>query len=298
MLFRWLLPKDGGGSTRRYLEFRKQMLLRQALSKDIHPFLPITLFDFTRPDDAMDARRVHQKDKGGWRISDDGVIGGFSESSAKLIRSKAELFKYTSAPSRTTTDDADCDVTDDDNDDNDDDAEPHHADGNNNNQFTPYIKWSGRIDTTPGFTDRSGFASLRSPRFPLQGANLRGMYDALEITCRSDGRFYTLNLKVATALPDDLYQGYLQETHVVKDPMGNLSGRFDTLILPFSDFAYKSMGGQRAIQHVLDKNICIESVGLALMDGVNGDFQFDLVRIRVVNLLDGKVYEESNDDTA
>jgi hypothetical protein len=279
MIFRWLLPKDGGGAMRRYVRFREAMLRRQFESKDMEPYFPITLFDFRQPDDALDAKRVHEKDQDAWRISDDGVIGGFSQSSARLIRSKAELFRYATGQAT-----------------KDEDIEDEYLSSmGSKSSFTPFIKWKGTIDTTIGLTSnvqRSGFAALRSPQFPMEGANLKGMYQALEITCRSDARLYTLNLKVATAFPDDIYQGYLQQPHVRFDPMGNLAGPFDTLILPFTEFALTSMGREREIHRELDDKVCIESIGFALIDGQNGEFQFDLARIRVVNLQNGRVYED------
>lgn len=245
-------------------------MARQALSKDMNPYLPITLYDFSREDDAVDAERIQEKDQDAWRISDDRVIGGFSQSSATLIRS-----------------------------DNNNNAEKNKNETKDNNHFLPFIRWSGTIDTTIGLTSnvqRSGFAALRSPQFPMDGANLKGMYDALELTCRSDGRLYTVNLKVSTAFPDDIYQGYLKDSNATFDSDGNLSSPFDTLVLPFEDFTLSKMGGTREVSRELDDKICIESVGVALMDGEDGDFQFDLARIRVVNLLDGKVYDEKKPD--
>ena len=266
---------------RRYVRFREAMLRRRLESKDMDPFRPITLFDFANADDAVDAKRVHEKDQDAWRISDDSVIGGFSRSSARLIRSKAEFFRYASGL------------------DDDDDQEAMEASAKEE-LFTPFIKWKGTIDTTIGLSSnvqRSGFAALRSPQFPMDGANLRGMYDALEITCRSDGRLYTVNLKVATAFPDDIYQGYLQQSQCRLDPLGNLAGPLTSLILPFSEFTLTSMGREREIHRELDDKICIESIGLALFDGQSGGFQLDLARIRVVNLLDdGRVYEGPNDE--
>ena len=295
MVFRWLLPKDGGGAMRRYVRFRETMLRRKFESKDMDPYRPISLFDLAQADDAADAKRIHEKKEqpDAWRFSDDRVIGGFSQSLAKLIRSKAEFFRFASG----------LDDTDDPEEgDNDNTESMAVATSAKEEHFTPFIKWKGTIDTTIGLSSnvqRSGFAALRSPQFPMDGANLQGMYEALEITCRSDGRLYTVNLKVATAFPDDIYQGYLQQhpSQCRLDPMGNLAGPFVSLILPFSEFALTSMGREREIHRELDDKICIESIGVALIDGQSGGFQLDLARIRVVNLLeDGRVYEGTLDD--
>lgn len=161
-MFRWFLPKDGGGHVRRYLRFRKEVLNRIMNSKDRYPCPPITLFDFARQDDAIDAAKVQAKDRDSWRISDDRVIGGFSESLARLIRSDDEYRRYVSGESgeQPTNDVASSDDVD------------------SNNNFTPFIRWSGKIDTTIGLrsnAQRSGFAALRSPIFPMDGANLQGL---------------------------------------------------------------------------------------------------------------------------
>jgi len=191
---------------------------------------PVTLFDFNRHDDRVDK----------WKVSDDGVIGGFSTCSAEIFDEEKE-------------------------------------------NGVPFLRWSGTLDTTVGLqskAQRSGFAALRSPEFAFLGANLRGFYEALEITCRSDGRLYTVNLKVVSSIPNDIYQGRIQSSQEVRAA----DTHFETFVLPFSQLSLTSMGRERALNRALDSDVSIESVGIALMDGHDGDFQFDLVRIRAVNV--------------
>jgi hypothetical protein len=57
------------------------------------------------------------------------------------------------------------------------------------------------------------------------------------------------------------------------------------------------MGRHREVFRELDDRVCIESVGVALMDGKNGGFQFDLARIRAVNLYEGTVFEKPSEDS-
>jgi len=294
MVFRWFLPKNGGGQVRRYLRFRKTVLNRILQQNDRYPCPPITLFDFAHPDDAIDAERVQVRDRDAWRLSDDRVIGGFSESVAKLIRSDEQYQRYVSGGEE-IEEVVDVDLTAESETDGDREiSSPDEANHQNTTNFTPFLRWTGNLDTTIGLrstAQRSGFAALRSPVFPMDGANLQGLYNALEIVCRCDGRLYTVNLKVASSIPDDLYQGHIRASSVVLDARGHISGDFETLVLPFGDFRLTSMGREREVYRELDDNICIESIGVALMDGKDGHFQFDLARIRAVNLYEGYVFE-------
>jgi hypothetical protein len=143
---------------------------------------------------------------------------------------------------------------------------------------------------------RSGFTALRSPEFPFDGASLKGLYNALEITCRPDSRVYTVNLRVSSFIPDDVFQGKIQVRPLdPEDEEESSSGYFDTLVLPFTDFRLTALGRERELDRELDDNINIQSIGFTLMDGQNGDFCFDLARIRAVNLHEDKVFDPAKE---
>jgi len=271
MVYSWIFPARGGGWARRYLTFRKDIFRRSWQTKDRDPCSPITLFDFRRPHDAVDAARIHEKDLDTWRVSDDRVIGGFSKGTAVLLKSKADYESYISGAiieherNATAID---------------------YAELSDHSEFIPFIRWEGTMDTTVGLqssAQRSGFAALRSPEFPFSGANLQGLYNALELTCRSDGRTYTINLKVTSSIPNDIYQRNIQSTALRSLHESSLPA-FEKFYLPFSNFALTAMGREREVFRELDDAISIESIGIAVMDGRDGDFRFDLARIRAVNV--------------
>lgn len=245
------------------------MLARKLLSPDRYPCGPVTLFDFSNESDALDGLNITSKASDGWRVSDDSVIGGFSTSTANLFRTRSDFERYLGYEEK----------------DNADIERPEEKD-EVSPPFTPFLRWEGTIDTTVGLASdvrRSGFAALRSPEFPFGGANLQGLYEALEIVCRTDSRLYKINLHVASFIPGDIFQGQMQVT--------NEEGGFNTIVLPFSALSVTSKGREREIQRELDDNIQIESIGFALMDGQDGYYQFDLARIRCVNMYEGKVFE-------
>ena len=57
-----------------------------------------------------------------------------------------------------------------------------------------------------------------------------------------------------------------------------------------------SRGRMRHSQRILDGAINIESIGFTLMDGKDGDFVFDLVSVRAVNVLEGEVVGSLQDE--
>jgi hypothetical protein len=325
MLYRMFFPTGGGGWFRRYTNFQQQLMKQLWDTPDVYPLGPLTLFDFGRSDDAADVlttgksySRARQQDA--WRLSDDRVIGGYSESLAHLLR-----------PSDAETEEDDDTVSSEDGaSDTVLAAENESAEENNEillpSAARPHLRWYGEIDTAVGLestVQRSGFAALRSPLFAMGGANLKGAYTALEVTCRSDGRVYTINLQVSTSLPSDLFQGQI-------DVPASSDGKWDRLYLPFSEFGFLSpsdrsfsnrkqansnliqqeekkdprsrrrrsvqrhsleVGGTEDNVARLDDKICIESIGFTLMDGQDGPFGFDLAQIRAVNFNEDSVWE-------
>jgi hypothetical protein len=157
--------------------------------------------------------------------------------------------------------------------------------------FVPFSRWKGAIDTRVNNQDderitRSGFCAIRSPEFPFSGADLGGRYNGVEIMCRSDGRPYSLNMRLESFIPDDVYQCFINIPPTI--PPGNeicaeTGGRFDKVVLLFQDFIVTSGGRMKVTHRELDNRVKVESIGFTLIDGVDGDFQFDLARIRAVN---------------
>jgi len=271
-MFRWLKGGSEGGSMRMYMKFREEMF-RKNFEKLAAKSSPVTLYDLSRHDDAVDASMAEKGPKDGWRISDDGVIGGYSRGKVDMIRTSADYKRWMKGEELQ-------DVL------RKLDEEEYEDD---DIDFTPFLRWSGKTDTTIGLTSdaqRSGFCAIRATEYPYGGANLQGLYNALEIVCRTDGRTYTLNLQVSSFFPGDMYQGYinLPPTHPDKSKIcPDTGGGFERLVLPFNKFALTAYGRMREIQRELDNNVEVQHVGFTIMDGQDGDFQFDLSRIRAVN---------------
>lgn len=303
MIAQYFFPSRGGGWLRRYWQYRQQIVSLEWRTSDGKPLPPLTLFDFTRAIDSADAMSVTNNYSDGWRVSDDRVIGGFSTSKGTLVTNESSWKNHLEQhegdiPSK---------------------LEEKSSVEKDDVLSKPFLRWYGRLDTTIGLdskAQRSGFSALRSPDFSFDGANLRGLYNSLEIQCREttllplqtssgsnelqtsntereDYRVYTVNLKVSSSLPDDIYQGSLliQRDDLSDDDAENRP--FLTFVLPFDEFRLTARGRDREFSRRLDDNIKIESVGLVLMDGVNDDFQFDLARVRAVNRLDdGSIYDD------
>ena len=297
---------------RMYLKFREEMF-RKNFEGIVAKNSPVTLYDFSRHDDAIDAAQAEESGRqDGWRISDDGVIGGYSSGKVDMIRTSADYKRWMAGQElkdvlrdleveRRKQDSIDAatataaaaaeengkekshkeEVKEGDEDDVDVEVD--------NVRFIPFLRWSGYTDTTVGITSdamRSGFCAIRAAEYPYGGADLQGKYNALEIICRTDGRIYTVNLKVASFFPGDMYQGYINipATHPDKSAIcPETGGDFERLVLPFHKFVLTAYGRMRDYQRTLDNNVEVQHVGFTLMDGKDGKFEFDLARIRAVN---------------
>mmetsp|Transcript_36523 Transcript_36523/g.65753 ORF Transcript_36523/g.65753 Transcript_36523/m.65753 type:complete len:410 (-) Transcript_36523:2-1231(-) len=356
MIRQLVLPKDGGGSLRRFLGIRKRLFRDQW--QDSRPMRgPVPLFDFRRRDDIADLRDSLNPDRrrgifAGWRVSDDSVIGGYSSSRMEVnegVKSVEEeknpLEENSSLEEKNPS-----------------------SSSSSSSPSPPFLRWSGTLSTEINHRShlarnvtRSGFAAMFGPEFPF-GAPLGSKYKALEICCRTDGRTYAVNLHVDTYFPEDMYQGFIagdgQQQETINSleksaedenndsaastairtdgedeeqsleseqpqPSQSLDTRqymqdhrkiaqqidpdnhpyhghppagFQRLILPFTDFALTSRGRLRNTQRDLDGAISIESIGFTLMDGQDGDFCFDLVSLRAVNVMDGEVVGTEEDD--
>jgi len=321
MIYRYFFPESGGGWLRRYWQYRRQIARAQAFTPDGRPMAPLTLFDFTRPVDQADARIVAtSREADGWKISDDRVIGGYSTSTAALVRTKdcweKHLLAASSAAERQQdTKEKEETITPAKASSSDDEQDHPETEDSSDSVATPFLRWSGRLDTTLPLStrvQRSGFCAIRSPEFAFDGADLRDYFNALELQCREqegDPRSYTVNVAVSSVMIDDVYQGTLVFDHTKpqrqRQPFHystvDSSHRrdkesphsFETFVLPFDSLRQTSRGRERELTQILDGGIRIESVGFSLMDGVNGDFQLDIARVRAVNLLDdGSIYEE------
>eukprot|EP00980_Cylindrotheca_fusiformis_P031731 scaffold26875_cov122-Cylindrotheca_fusiformis.AAC.1 len=274
---------------RRYLKFQQAMSKKRWFEVDRERNGPIALFDFSDKDDAIDAALIDEgSKKGGWRISDDSTIGGYSKGKFQLITTSQDYQcvmkgeEPTSLLELIETGKLDPEERT---------FQAHELDEEGDtsstpDKFVPFVRWNGTIDTRineSSGVQRSGFCAIRSPEFPFGGADLGGRYNGLEIMCRSDGRPYSVNLKVDTFIPEDIFQTFINIPPTIEpgsEICPETGGKFDRVVLLFQHFIVTSGGRMRATQRDLDNRVRIESIGFTLMDGVDGDFQFDLARIR------------------
>jgi hypothetical protein len=293
MILRRFFPATSSGpsnnSMKRWWRFQQTINKKRWFEMDRELNGPITLWDFATIEDAQDAAMVDETSKrGGWRISDDSVIGGYSRATLELIQTpqdyqrvlRGERSLSMEDPTRireilaSRTEDGTL-------------VPP---------AFTPFVRWKGAIDTRVNQDTnanmenagknvvRSGFCAIRSPEFPYGGADLGGRYNGLEFTCRSDGRPYSINLKCESFIENDMFQCFIAIPPTAEpEPNDPSGGPFDHVVLLFHHFSVTSGGRMRSTQRVLDDSIKIQSIGFTLMDGVDGDFQFDLARIRAIN---------------
>lgn len=275
---------------RRWMRYQKTLNKKRWFEQDRDRNGPITLFDFSTVDDAVDAALVDESSKkGGWRISDDSVIEGYSKGAMHLIPTSDTYKQYL----RGDTSYLDPILLNDDASSLEKLETEEEIKGDNDEEvatkFIPFVRWKGNIDTRvneKSDVQRSGFCAIRSPEFPFGGVDLEGRYNGLELKCRSDGRQYSLMLKLESLIPDDMYQCFITipptippEAEICPDT----GGRFDNVVVLFEHFIVTSSGRMKAQQRDLDNSIRIRNVGVSLMDGLDGPFEFDLARVRAVN---------------
>jgi len=284
MIWRRLFPSEGGGTLRRAIRVQRDLFEYRRTTDGINRLRPLTLFDFTKKDDAADATNSNiSGSRGGWRLSDDETIGGYSGGTLSFIKSSSDYVKIANqhAPKHHQ-------------------VSNHHQSDELDSRFIPFLRFEGATDTTlppdNSRVRRSGFVAIRSPEFIFGSAALSDNYNALEIMCRADARTYTVNLKIDTYFPDDLFQGYIRgyELPELKSTDNNVEP-WRTLVLPFNEFVLTALGGIRELQRSLDGNITIKYIGITVADGVDGDFMFDLARIRAVNYRYGHISGEENE---
>jgi hypothetical protein len=266
---------------------------------------PITLFDFSTPEDAIDAAlAVEGNNRDGWRLTDDSVIGGYSNATLHLIRTHEDYKRIINGQEPKSfleqIRQAGSPIIQNYSESEGDNEEDNGEKKKEMLKFVPFIRWKGAIDTRVNEktnVKRSGFCNITSPEFPLGGVDLGGRYNGLEIMCRSDGRPYSLNLKVESYIPDDLFQCFINVPATIEpgtDICPETGGRFDKVVLLFQHFIVTSGGRMRAKQRDLDNSVKVQSIGLTLMDGIDGNFEFDLARIRAVNYDESGVVGEAD----
>lgn len=299
-------PKRGGGYLRRYINV-KQQLISKWLGANKHPKPgPLTLIDFQDNDDAADAIQKSGSNDG-WRTSNDSdTIGGYSKASIRFIANTDEYRRILDGEKLLPNDKFERVIKEDKSihkfirrsgeiieDDEDDD----------NGDFVPFMRWWGTLDTRVGEASqamRSGYCALVSPQVPFDGHDLGNWFNHLEVTVRADGRPYSINMKISTYFPDDLYKYVMRPKGIHHEASSNAEtgGEFTRLFIPFTSFVLTANGRVRETQRKLDGGIRIESLGFTLMDEQDGDFCLDLARVRVVNYdrHSNQVYGEDDDD--
>jgi len=321
MIWGRIFAPDKGNQMRRWLRFQQAMSRKRWFELDREKNGPITLFDFSTMEDAADAlaneNNKNDNNRNIWRTIDDSIIGGYSRAKMKLVRTREDYNRImndqkpismsireddlnicisATGPiagyndvNRNSVNDYDNSIENVDNDKNSGRSNKQDSYNTEDDAFVPFVRWKGTIDTRvnkENKVQRSGFCTIMSPEFPMSGVDLGGRYNGLEIMCRSDGRPYSLNLKVESFILDDLFQCFISIPETIKngsDICTTTGGKFDRVVLLFQHFTVTAGGRLRARQRNLDNNVKIQSIGITLMDGADGNFQFDLSRIRAVN---------------
>ena len=275
---------------KRWMRFQQTMNKKRWFELDREKNGPITLFDFSTPEDAYDAAMVEEDsdNRAVWRATNDSIIGGYSRAKIQFVRTVDDYQNIMNGREPMCASRWD------------QENGSHEQNESDGQAFVPFIRWKGNISTKvnkEAKVQRSGFCTILSPEFPMGGVDLGGRYNGIEIMCRSDGRPYSLNLKVESFIADDLFQCFIKIPPTIaskSETYQTTGGEFDQVVFLFQHFVATAGGRLRARQRSLDNSIKIQSIGITLMDGNDGDFQFDLSRIRAINFDETGVIGEAD----
>lgn len=280
MVWNRIFPKAGGGSARRWLRINEEKFKKRRVDRLLKG--PITLFDFSHIDDAADALRTARD--GGWRLSDDEVIGGYSSANLKVITSHEQLDQESM---------------------NDSSGNLKVTSTNSNESFRPFIRWQGKLDTRIGETskvERSGFCAIKSPSFG-SAASFNGFgYNAMEVTCRaSSNRDFTINVEISNMMPGlELYQNTLSIPEAwIEDNKRMIRvapDGFVNIITPLKEFQSIARNRVKDLHKNISLGAEVDSIGVILKDRIDGNFTFDLAKVRLINFYHGEILGEEDED--
>ena len=149
-----------------------------------------------------------------------------------------------------------------------------------------HIRFKGSISTQipPSRPDiqRSGYAAFRTRDI---GRTLWGQwfwdvdpYTFLAMRVKSDGRRYHINIQTDSLVPTDIHQHRLY----TKTP-----GEWETVVVRFGDFVRTNHGMPVEPQSEMMKNK-VKSVGIGLIDRVQGPFDISIAEIYATNYSTGQ----------
>ncbi|KAL7469858.1 hypothetical protein ACHAXS_010128 [Conticribra weissflogii] len=311
MVRQLLFPTEGGGALRRFLNVRKR-IYSDAWNDDRPRRGPVTLLDFRRRDDVADLRSSLTSKRRGifgcWRVSDDSVIGGYSASRMALHdddgEGKLPPFLRWSGHVSTKI------------------GQSHLARNVTRSGFAailspdfpmgvPLGRFYNALEICARVDRRTYAVNLHIetyfPEDMYQGFILGSKLPPPKIQkiYNDENTWGERQEKSEQSTPEPLdvrdFLKHREKDFLTSDPdnhpyFGHPPVGFTKLILPFKDFALTARGRMRHEQRDLDGAITIESIGFTIMDGVDGDFTFDLVSLRAVNVLNGEVVGTLEDE--
>lgn len=149
-----------------------------------------------------------------------------------------------------------------------------------------HIRFKGSISTQIPASrpdiQRSGYAAFRTKDI---GRSLWGQwfwdvdpYTFLAMRVKSDGRRYHINIQTDSLVPTDIHQHRLY----TKTP-----GEWETIVVRFGDFVRTNHGMPVEPQSEMMKNK-LKSVGIGLIDRVQGPFDISIAEIYATNYSTGQ----------